>query len=276
LLSRLASGETGWILAAIFWVALIALAAAEAWRPLRAYGAEPAGRIPGNIAMGLINAAIAFLLPVSTVFSAEWAALHGFGLLNQLSLPAAAVAAATVAVRSLATYLNHRLSHRWPWLWRIHRVHHADTALDLSTGFRNHPFEIAVLAPWLAIVTVGFGLDPLTLLVYETVAVTFTLWDHANFRLPGRADRVLRAVMVTPAMHQIHHSAVRTETDSNYGDVFSLWDRLFGTYRSPDDSTLAAMRIGLGDAFDAGAASLVHQLRLPLAESPVRAASSES
>jgi sterol desaturase/sphingolipid hydroxylase (fatty acid hydroxylase superfamily) len=277
LLSRLASGETGWILAAVFWVTLIVLAAAETWRPLRADGAEPAGRIPGNIGMGLINAAIAFLLPVSTVFSAQWAARHGIGLLNQLSLPATAAAAATVAVRSLATYMNHCLSHRLPWLWRIHRVHHSDTALDLSTGFRNHPLELAVLAPWLAIVTIGFGLDPLTLLAYETVAVAFALWDHANFRLPRRAERVLRTLVVTPAMHQLHHSAVQAETDSNYGDVFSLWDRLFGTYRSPDEAALAAMRIGLGDAFDAGAASLVHQLRLPLATEPAaRTASSES
>lgn len=276
MLSDLASGQTGWILAALFWGVLIALAGAEAWRPLRT-GAEPAGRIPGNIAMGLINAAIAFLLPVSTVFSAEWAALHGFGLLNQLSLPAAAAVAATVALRSLATYVNHRLSHRLHWLWRIHRVHHADTALDLSTGFRNHPLELAVLAPWLAIVTVAFGLDPLTLLVYETVAVAFTLWDHANFRLPGRIERALRTLVVTPAVHRIHHSAVQAETDSNYGDVFTLWDRMFGTYRSPDDETLAAMRIGLGDAFDAGAASLAHQLRLPLSAEPAaRAASSES
>ena len=276
MLSRLASGDTGLVLAVLFWTVLLSLAAAEIWRPLRTGVDEPDGRIPGNIAMGLINAAIAFLLPVSTVFSADWAARHGVGLLNQAALPAAAAVAATVAVRSLATYVNHRLSHRLPWLWRIHRVHHSDIALDLSTGFRNHPLELAVLAPWLAAVTVLFGLDPLTLLAYETLAVAFTLWDHANIRLPARADRLIRTVFVTPAMHQVHHSASRAETDSNYGDVFSLWDRMFGSYCGLDDAALAKMRIGLGDAFDPGAASLVHQLKLPLAPAPASKAPSEA
>jgi len=268
MLSRLASGDAGWLLVALFWGSLLSLAVAEIWRPLHAGRPEPKGRIPGNIALGLINAGIALLLPVSTVFSAEWAAQHGVGLLNQTAPPLLLAIPATVAVRSLATYVIHRLSHRLPWLWRIHRVHHADTALDLSTGFRNHPLELLVVAPWLALATVTFGLDPVTLLAYETAAVVFSLWDHANVRLPDRADRTLRAALITPAMHHVHHSAVPAETDSNYGDVFSLWDRLFGTYRGLDDEALAAMRIGLGDDFDPGASSLAQQLKLPLVARP--------
>jgi len=254
-------------------VLLFLLAGAELWRPLHAYPSEPKGRIPANLLMGLINAGLALLLPVSTILAAEWAARHGVGLMNWAPPPLLAAIAATVALRSLATYAIHRLSHRLPWLWRIHRVHHSDTLLDLSTGLRNHPLELAFVLPWLIGASIVFGLHPPTLIVYEGVALAFALWDHANLNLPPALERPLRLLFVTPDMHHVHHSAARAETDSNYGDVVSIWDRLFGTFRALDRQALRGMRIGLGDAFDPGAASLVHQLRLPVLNP---AASSES
>jgi sterol desaturase/sphingolipid hydroxylase (fatty acid hydroxylase superfamily) len=198
------------------------------------------------------------------VLAAGWAERHDIGLLNLLDVPAAAAIASTVAIRSLATYFVHRASHAIPWLWRIHRVHHADTALDLSTGLRNHPFELAIVVPALAAVTIASGLDPLTLLVYEAVALPFNLWSHANLRLHPRLDRTLRLLFVTPAMHHVHHSARRAETDSNFGDVFTLWDRLFGTYAMLDPSALQAVRFGLGEAHESRAASLAAQILSPL------------
>ena len=263
MLSRLADGAA-WAPVAIFLLLLFALAAAELWRPLRIGRGDSASRIPGNVAMGLINAALALFLPLSTVLAAEWAAQSGLGLMNLAPPPLPVAIVATIALRSLAAYLVHRASHRFAWLWRVHRVHHADTELDLSTGIRNHPLELAFVVPWVAAVTIAFGLHAPTLLVYEAAALGFALWDHANLDLPPRLDRLLRLFVVTPAMHHVHHSAARAETDSNYGDMLSLWDRLFGTYRALDADALRAMRIGLGDAFDAGASSLVHQLRLPV------------
>jgi sterol desaturase/sphingolipid hydroxylase (fatty acid hydroxylase superfamily) len=267
MLSRALFGGQAWG-AIAFFLLLFMLAAAEMWRPLRAARTEPKGRIFGNVAMGLINAGLSLALPVSTVLSAEWAARHGAGLMNIAPIPVPAAILATVAIRSLAAYLVHRAAHRLEWLWRIHRVHHSDTILDLSTGFRNHPLELAFVAPWLAVITIATGLDSHTLLVYEAAALAFALWDHANLHLPPSLDRLLRLLLVTPAMHHVHHSAERAETDSNYGDMLSIWDRLLGTYRAHDEDALAAMRIGLGDAFDAGAASLLHQLRAPLAADP--------
>jgi sterol desaturase/sphingolipid hydroxylase (fatty acid hydroxylase superfamily) len=264
MLSRFLADQANWLPFLLFWPILIAVAAAELWRPLYVGRSEAKSRIPVNVAFGLINAGFAALLPISTVLAAAWAQRNGVGLLHRVDAPPAAAIGATVAVRSLATYLVHRASHALPWLWRIHRVHHADTALDLSTGLRNHPLELAIVAPALAAVTVAAGLDPLTLAVYETVALPFNLWTHANLRVPQRVDHRLRLLFVTPAMHHVHHSARRAETDSNYGDVFSLWDRFFGTYRMLDEQGLQTARFGLGDAHDPQAASLGAQMLSPL------------
>lgn len=264
----LRGGDSAWIPFAGFWGLLVLIAVAEAWRPLHDGGEEPRGRIAGNVGFGIINATLGAVLPVSTVLPAQWALRHGIGAMNRIALPALLVVAATVLVRSLATYAVHRLSHAVPLLWRVHRVHHSDTRLDLSTGFRNHPLELAFVAPWLAAVTVAAGLDPATLLVYEAVAVGFALWTHANLSLPAWLDGPLRFLVVTPAMHHVHHSSRRAQTDSNFGDILSLWDRLFGTYRLLPPGDLKAVRFGLGDGFDSGAPNFLHQLGGPFRREP--------
>ncbi|MDB5691387.1 MAG: sterol desaturase [Alphaproteobacteria bacterium] len=261
----------GLIKALPFCGSLLVLAAAEAWWPLRRDSAGPPGRLGGNIGMGLINALLTVVLPVSTVVSAGWAARHQIGLMNLVALPVPIVIVATLLLRSFATYANHRLSHAVPLLWRVHRVHHADTHLDLSTGFRNHPLELAIIGPLLAAVTIAFGFDARTLVVYETVSVLFALWTHLNIRLSDRLERRLRWLIVTPAMHCVHHSSVKRETDSNYGDMVSLWDRLFGTCLFLPRDALVATRLGLGDEFDDGAASLARQLRSPFERTRARA-----
>jgi sterol desaturase/sphingolipid hydroxylase (fatty acid hydroxylase superfamily) len=264
MLSRILENQAAWLPFLFFWPVLIALAAAELGRPLYVGRNEPRSRIPVNVALGLINAGFAALLPLSTVLPAQWAAQHDVGLLNLIGAPLFVAAVATVAIRSLATYGVHRLSHAVPLFWRIHRVHHIDTALDLSTGLRNHPLELAVVVPCLAAATIGFGLEPRTLMVYEAIALPFALWTHANLRLRPGLDQRLRLFFVTPAMHHVHHSARRAETDSNYGDVFSLWDRLFGTYAMIDERALQSVRFGLGEAHDPQAASFAAQILSPL------------
>jgi sterol desaturase/sphingolipid hydroxylase (fatty acid hydroxylase superfamily) len=246
-----------------FWVVLALLALAELWRPLHDRGGEPPGRIPANVGLGLINGALGLALPLSTVLPAEWAARHGVGLLNWVNVSTAVAVALTWLLRNLASWLVHRASHAIPLLWRAHRVHHADLRLDLSTGFRNHPLELAYVVPWLAAFTVAFGLNPIALAAYEAVAVGFSLWTHANLRIPTALDRALRLALVTPAMHHVHHSSDRPQTDSNYGDFFSFWDRLFGTYCDLSEEQLKRVRFGLGETFDEGSSSFVHQLRGP-------------
>jgi sterol desaturase/sphingolipid hydroxylase (fatty acid hydroxylase superfamily) len=253
-----------WLPVIGYWLFLIALAAAELFWPLHRPLPETKGRIVVNFAMGLLNAALFTILPLSGVLAAEWARRNGVGLLNGIAIPAPAAFVVSIGTMSLAAYWLHRLEHAVPFLWRMHCVHHCDTAVDLSTGFRNHPFETLFMVAALGAVAVALGLSAPALIAYGAAAGAFALWSHANLRLPARCDRALRAVAVTPTMHHIHHSARRAETDSNFGEVFSLWDRLFGTYRALDENELAAMRVGLGDGEDRDAGRLLRQLGLPL------------
>jgi sterol desaturase/sphingolipid hydroxylase (fatty acid hydroxylase superfamily) len=203
------------------------------------------------------------LVPVSALWAATFARQNGIGLFNQIDAPWLAIAG-TLLVRSLASYVNHVLMHKVPLLWRLHRVHHADTHLDVSTTARFHPLEFG---PGLFIMlpaVMAFGLSPWVLIVYEILDAVVNLCSHANLRLPERLDRALRWIFVTPNMHSIHHSSWQPETDSNYGAVFTLWDRLFGTYSERPAGGFEAMRIGLEEIPDERASSFLWQLKSPL------------
>ncbi len=254
-----------WLPFAGFWLLLFLLAGAELARPLHRRPASPPARLVANFGLGIINALILSALPLSAVLAASWAAARGIGLFHLLGLAPLPAFILSLLAWSLAGYALHVLAHRLPWLWRVHRVHHADTLFDLSTGLRHHPVEPLYTLLLLAALAVLLGLDPLAIGLYAIVAGIFALWTHTNVRLPARADRALRWLVMTPAAHQIHHSAERRETDSNYGDVLVLWDRLFGTWRAVPAEALASMRLGLGESFDGEAGQLLAQLRLPLA-----------
>ena len=244
-------------------VLFVGLAALEmAWPQVRR-PVEAPGRLLTNFALGALNFGLGALAPLSIPAAALLAARNGWGLFNLVEVPAWATVAATVLIASLAQYLFHRAAHAWPLLWRLHRIHHADTAVDLSTTLRNHPFELLFVIPWLSATALAFGLSAPALAAYQVVALGFGLWGHANLRLPPAADRLLRLVLVTPPMHHLHHSVDRHETDSNFGDVFSLWDHLFRTHVRRPAGEMDALRRGLGDADDAAAGHLGRQLIQP-------------
>ena len=117
-------------------------------------------------------------------------------------------------------------------LWRIHRVHHTDRDVDATTALRFHPGEAALSMGLKMAAVIAFGAPPSAVIVFEVVLNAMAMFNHANWKMPAGVERVLRAVVVTPDMHRIHHSLARPETDSNYGFNLSLWDRLFGTYRA--------------------------------------------
>lgn len=253
-----------WLPAAGILLLMILLALAELARPLHAAPREGKGRLTANFGLGIMNALIFAALPLSTLLAAEWARLHQAGLFHWLAIPVWAAIALTLVLRSLANYGLHRAAHALPLLWRLHRVHHCDTAVDLSTGFRHHPGETLYVALVLAALAVLFGLSVPALAGYELAAAAFALWTHANLRLPLWLERGLGGLLATPALHHVHHSAARAETDSNYGELLILWDRLFGTYRRLTPDALRATRFGLGDAHDADAPRLLAQLAAPL------------
>jgi sterol desaturase/sphingolipid hydroxylase (fatty acid hydroxylase superfamily) len=152
---------------------------------------------------------------------------------------------AGVVLLDLAVYLQHRVFHAVPALWRLHRVHHADLELDATTGLRFHPIEILLSMAIKIAAVAALGAPAAAVLAFEVLLNAGALFSHANLALPRGLDAVLRAVLVTPAMHRVHHSVVRAETDSNFGFCLSWWDRLFGTYRAAPAAGPDRVTIGL-------------------------------
>jgi sterol desaturase/sphingolipid hydroxylase (fatty acid hydroxylase superfamily) len=174
--------------------------------------------------------------------------LEGKGLLG--ALPQWAAIAVGVLLLDCAIYWQHRLVHRIPLFWRLHRVHHADTGFDVTTAVRFHPIEIALsMAIKLGLIAL-VGIPALAVLIFEILLSAGSLFTHANIRLAGTFERGLRWLLVTPEMHRIHHSVHADETNSNYGFHLSLWDRVFGSYRDQPRDGQTTMQIGLHEFRD--------------------------
>jgi sterol desaturase/sphingolipid hydroxylase (fatty acid hydroxylase superfamily) len=150
-----------------------------------------------------------------------------------------------VLLLDLLIYFQHRVFHAVPFLWRLHRVHHADPELDASSGLRFHPVEILLSMAIKMAAVVALGAPAEAVLVFEVLLNATSLFNHANLALPAWLDGALRLVLVTPDMHRVHHSEVREETDSDFGFCLSCWDRLFGTYRAEPAAGRLGMVIGV-------------------------------
>jgi sterol desaturase/sphingolipid hydroxylase (fatty acid hydroxylase superfamily) len=246
-----------------YWGLLALFAGLETSIPAFQQPPQREKRWPVNFGLGIVNIILAPLAPVSAVWGAQWAQSHGFGLLHVMGGPLWVALIATFAVRDFAGYLFHVLMHKVALFWRMHRVHHFDTHLDVSTSLRSHPVEFAALLFTMVPLAIAFGLDPWALAAYEIVLSMVNIYSHANLRLPQPLDRALRFLLVTPNMHCLHHSSFQTETDSNYGQVFSLWDRLFGTYSTAPQAGYDAMQIGLAEIRDERASDLWWQIKSP-------------
>ncbi|TAL53009.1 sterol desaturase family protein [Pandoraea sp.] len=221
-------------------------------------------RWPVNFGLGAINVlCLRLLLPWLAVDAAFWAQQKDVGLLHLL--PVAPWPAATIAfiALDLTIYTQHRLMHRVGMLWRLHRVHHTDVALDVSSGVRFHPLEILLSMGIKIGAVLLLGASPAVVATFEIVLSSFSLMTHANLRLPLRLDTWLRWVFVTPDMHRIHHSIRREEHDANYGFHISCWDRLFGSYLAQPQQTQETMPLGLTIFRDDAAQSLLSLLMQP-------------
>ncbi|MGR3436739.1 MAG: sterol desaturase family protein [Shimia sp.] len=187
----------------------------------------------------------ALLIPFVATLAAVDAGRLGVGLFNATGWPFWLEALIAIVVLDFVVWANHVAFHRWPLLWRIHRVHHADEEIDVSTAIRFHPFE-ALLSMAVKIAAVYLlGAAALAVILFEILLNGSAMFNHANWRLPDRVDRWLRLVWVTPDMHRIHHSTDRGEHDSNYGFALSIWDRIFGTYTEDPADGHEGMAIGL-------------------------------
>jgi sterol desaturase/sphingolipid hydroxylase (fatty acid hydroxylase superfamily) len=216
-----------------------------------------------NYGLTVLNILVLGVLPVSGVVAADFARANGIGLLNAVPVAAIVAVFAGVIVRSFLSWAVHLGMHKIPVLWRVHRVHHTDTFLDVSTTVRFHPFEFLINTPVLVGAVMAVGIPPVALMLYELFDAAMAVFTHANIRLPRVVERLLRPVLVTPDMHRVHHSSDHRETDSNYGATLSVWDHLFGTYRTKPEDELARMELGLTETQDDRTQSALWLLRLP-------------
>jgi sterol desaturase/sphingolipid hydroxylase (fatty acid hydroxylase superfamily) len=194
---------------------------------------------------------------------AEWAAARGLGLFPWLGLGPWAAVALSVLGLDAVSYAWHRANHRWPLLWRFHRVHHADVAFHATTALRFHPGELLLALPVRLAAVVALGVPPAGVLVFEIIFGIANLLEHGNFELPARAECAARRVLITPGLHRAHHSAEWRELDANFGTVLSLWDRIAGTLRAGEPGRRVAT--GLPDRAGRPAPGLSESLLLPFA-----------
>lgn len=229
------------------FVAIFAVMAGwELLAPCRALLVGRKPRWPNNLGILVVDAiAVRLVIPAAAVGVAIMAAHHGWGLFNLVALPGWMAGLAGFLILDLAIYAQHYAFHHVPWLWRLHRMHHADLDIDLTTGVRFHPIEILISMLIKISLVLIFGIPAMAVLVFEIVLNATSIFNHANVAMPARLDRILRLIVVTPDMHRVHHSIVRAETDSNFGFNLPWWDRLFGTYRAQPAAGHQGMTIGL-------------------------------
>jgi sterol desaturase/sphingolipid hydroxylase (fatty acid hydroxylase superfamily) len=251
-----------------FWpLGMLAMLGAWEFVAARRTPSEGRGlRWPTNLTLGSLNALLV-TVPITPVVLAVVCADRGWGLLSQAPLPfPLAVAIAVVALDGLG-YLQHRVLHAVPILWRVHRVHHADVDLDATTGLRFHPIEALVSHATLVVGIIVLGLPPLGVAVYLGLAAGSTILTHANVRFPLAIESRAGWLMVTPALHALHHSALPTESERNFATIFSVWDRLGSTYCAQPTGRHQSLRAGLEEFREPRYMTLPWTLALPFCAS---------
>lgn len=184
-----------------------------------------------NLFFWLTTLAVNFGFAFVIVAAADWTTARGFGLLYLAPLPAwAHVLVGLLLLDLIGAWLVHWVEHKVRWMWKFHLIHHTDREVDVTTGLRHHPGESVFRAGFTILAIVVAGAPVAVVMLYQTFSALFAQLTHANIRVPDRMDRVLSWFIVTPNMHKVHHHYVQPLTDTNYGNIFAVWDRLFGTF----------------------------------------------
>lgn len=234
-------------------------------------------RWPGNFGIALVDTLLVrVLLPTGAVGMAVFAAQRKWGFFHHLDWPSWIEVSLAVLILDLAIYFQHRVFHGVPVLWRLHRMHHADLDVDVTTGNRFHPIEILLSIGIKFGVIVAIGAPAISVLVFEILLNGTSLFNHSNIRVHRWVEPWLRWLVVTPDMHRVHHSIIHTETNSNYGFNFPLWDRLFRTYRPEPAAGHHQMTLGLEMFRDAKELRLLRLLSQPFRKSASAAADRET
>ncbi|MCA9114059.1 MAG: sterol desaturase family protein [Planctomycetaceae bacterium] len=246
--------------------------------PRRKLTAAKPWRWTSNLVLVVLNTVLARVaIPVTAVGAALFLEEREMGLLHLVEWPAWAEILLAVVVFDLAIYLQHVMFHAVPLFWRLHRVHHADLDIDVTTGLRFHTGEILLSALIKLTVVLMLGPAAVAVLIFEVLLNASSMFNHSNVYLPAGIDRLLRLVLVTPDMHRVHHSVIRRETNSNFGFNLPWWDFLLGTYRAQPELGHTGMTIGL-DEFrqEQQVDRLPGMLLLPFTRSPAAGDSTDS
>ena len=232
---------------AVLIAACAVLSSVEAVVPLFQYRRGRLRRAVPNfmLAVGVMLTNVAFASMMASL--SAFVIRERFGLFGGMRSHPLLLLVMGVAALDLCAYFAHRLLHKMGWGWRFHRVHHSELEVDVTTAFRQHPGETIWRVLWQALGIAVFGLPFWVVPLYLSISSLNALLEHANVRMSAGVDRWLRLLIVTPNMHKIHHSRLATETDSNYSNIFSIWDRLFRTHTQQID--YRNLRYGL-DGFD--------------------------
>ena len=254
-----------WLSAPLVLGAFGLLAWFERRRPLRREVESKPTREARNLAVAAAGA-VALSVTEKPVAEALTSLVERrrWGLLKVIRLPAWAEVALAVVLLDYTLYLWHVLTHRVPFLWRFHLVHHVDLDLDASTALRFHFAELVVSVPFRAAQILSIGVSPQASSVWQTFLLLSILSPHSNVRLPIEVERRLNRLVVTPRMHGIHHSDVKAETDSNWSSGLTIWDYLHGTLRL--DVPQSEITIGVPAYRDARELALAEILKMPFGE----------
>lgn len=237
----------------------------EAIIPLKKFGYHKWRHAGVNFVFLSTTMAINVIFGLATVGIFNWIAIHEFGILYLIDWPIwLELLIAILIFEFFAQYLVHFLLHKIKWMWKMHMVHHSDTKVDATTGTRHHPGDF-LLREIFALIAVFISGAPIAFyFFYRICTVFFTYMTHANIYLPIWLDKPLSFVFITPNMHKFHHHYQRPWTDSNFGNIFSIWDRLFGTMTYDDPKKI---RYGLDVLEDTNDEDIGFQFKLPFNKS---------
>lgn len=242
-----------WVESAAWWWAIglfLLFAALESARPARSVAASTAARWAENFALyAACLGALYWIAPNNLIGRFVTVPPGGslFGMLHRIGGDALVLGFGILATDFLV-YVVHIVEHHVFFLWRLHAVHHSDQHIDVTTGLRHHPGEILLNALIANLVLITLGQPLWVAAVYGSVSITASLFNHSNIVIPDSLDRVLRVVVVTPSLHRLHHSADGAHFNTNFGNIFSFWDRLFGTYRRLPAEQEATITFGIDSA----------------------------
>lgn len=236
----------GEIYTGCYFFAIALVAGWEALAPRKALRQPMGMRWFSNIAVTVIDILLVrALFPLLGIALALEVTNKGWGLMPWLNTPPLFAFLMGLLILDFNNYLQHYLLHKFPILWRLHRMHHSDTDYDFSTSLRFHPLEAIFSVALELLVIAAFGIPAFAYLIYKIIRVLMAAFVHGNLLIPTQIDRALRIVLVTPDLHRIHHSLSKLESNSNFAGVTPLWDRIFGTYLDQPSQGHEALEIGL-------------------------------